>query len=358
MSFTQSYFFGSKFYWNYAAIVGGAIGLTQQSLAYVENAVFLFCSAPRGGVISLNEESTAIIKNSSFIGNFANEGGIAHSFENYHATITISDSKFLNNYGDINMFNCLDSNYLLYNSQLTNNTNTIFTLMSSTLVLNGINITNHSCSIMYKGCIGNGLSSSMTVNNITLDTINSTLEDAAGFYLEISSGIFSNVNFKNLQSIKKIGNCFDLITSSLNLNFGSFQNYERNCLNAQNSTISINNSYFNNENAFKTSDPSTFSFGTIYCESCLQFILNNSKLLRNYVSDYGGGVSLFSKEKDHNFSAQFFNVSFLTNSAIQYGGAVYISNVHSSFNFCNFSQNKADKGAAIFFYSLSIFFFF
>ena len=262
----------------------------------------------------------------------------------------------MNNYGDLNIFNGLDSNFLLFNTQLSNNTNIVFSLMRSTLVLDGINITNHSCSTMYKGCIGNGLSSYMTINNLILDTINTTLEDAAGFYLEISSGIFSNVNFKNLQSVKKIGNCFDLITSSLFLNFGTFQNFEQNCLNAQNSTISINNSYFNNEQALKTSDQSTFSFGTIYCQSCFQFVLNNSQLLRNDFSYYGGGVALISNEKDYNFSAQFFNVSFVANNAFQYGGAVYLSNVHSSFNFCNFSQNKADKGAAIYFYSLSNFF--
>ena len=351
MSFTKSYFFGSKFYWNYAAIVGGAIGLTQQSLAYVENAVFLSCSAPRGGVISLTEESIAIIKNSNFIGNFANEGGIAHSFENYNATVTISDSTFLNNYGDLNMFNSLDSNYQLFNSQLINNTNTIFSLMSSTLILNGVNIANHSCSTEYRGCIFNGVFASITANNLNMDNINSILEDAAGFYLETSSGSFTNVSFNNLQSIKQIGNCFDLLTSSLLVNFGIFENYQQNCLNAKNSTITINNSYFNNENSFNTFTKLSFSYGTIYCESCLQLILKNSQLLNNHFSYYGGGVSVISNENDFNLSVQFYNVSFVGNLASEFGGAVYISNVQSSFNFCNFTQNKADKGGAIYFYS-------
>lgn len=73
VSYTESYFFGSKFYWNYAIIVWGAIGLTQQSFAYIENAFFFYCSSARGGAISLNEESSTLIKNSTFLGNFANE---------------------------------------------------------------------------------------------------------------------------------------------------------------------------------------------------------------------------------------------------------------------------------------------
>ena len=47
--FTHNYFNSSKFYWNNAIMVGGAIGLTEQSFAYIENAVFYNCSASRGG---------------------------------------------------------------------------------------------------------------------------------------------------------------------------------------------------------------------------------------------------------------------------------------------------------------------
>ena len=356
MSFTQSYFFGSKFFWNYGFIVGGGIGLTQQSFAYIENALFYYCSAARGGAISLNEESSATILNSTFIGNFANEGGVVHSVEDYHATMTISNSTFVNNYGDLNLFNGLDSNFVLINSTLTNNTNMVFSLMRSSLVLDGVSITNHSCSTNYKGCISNGLLTTMNVNNLSINAINTILEDVAGFYLDTSSGEFSNVSFENLESLKHVGNCFYLLNSSLAVTVGNFLNYEQNCFSAQNSSLLVENTYFNNENSATQIILTTFGFGTIYCETCWKFILSNSFLIMNKLSNIGGAVSLISDPgDDFNISAKFYNVSFIDNQAFDLGGAVYLSNVHSTFNFCNFTQNKADKGAAIYFYSLGNF---
>ena len=294
-----------------------------------------------------------MIKNSTFLGNFANEGGLVHSVEDYSSKMTMTDSILSNNYGDLNLFNGLDSNFQLFNTLLKNNTNTVFFLMRSTLFLNGVTITNQICSTKYKGCISNSVLTLINVNNLKLDTINTFLEDAAGFYLETSSGEFNNVYFNRLHSIKKIGNCFELQNSTLVVNFGSFQEFEQNCVNAKNSIVIINSTYFTNENA-KSLSQTSFIFGTIYCESCLQFILNNSQFLNNLRCDYGGAVSLISKENDCNISAQFYNVSFVANQAFEMGGAVYLSNVHSSFKFCNFTKNKADKGAAIYFYSQGI----
>lgn len=355
VGFTHNYFNSSKFYWNNAIMVGGAIGLTEQSFASIENAVFYNCSASRGGVISLNEGSSTIIKNSTFNGNFANEGGIVHSLEDYKSIITISDSIFLNNDGEFNLFTGIDSNFLVSDSKFINNANMVFSLTRSTLVLNGINIYNHLCSKKYKGCISNGLETHMTINNLTLYDINTTLEDAAGFYLENSFGEFTNINFNYMQSSKRIGNCFYLLNSTLVLNFGKFQNHEQNCLNAQNSTLLLNNTFFNNENTLKRLPSIYFWFGTIYCESCLQFILTNSFFNMNHLGSLGGAISLYSNINDYSISAKFYNVSFKGNQASDLGGAIYLNNVQASLNFCTFTENKADKGGAIYVYALGIF---
>ena len=338
---------------NYASVQGGAIGITPQCFAYVENVLFVENSADKGGVFMLSEESVVIVNSSTFINNFADEGGLFHSLENYHSWITIMNSSFQNNYGEQNLFNSMDSNLQIINSQFINNENLVFFLTSSILLLDAVNITNHSCYGQSVGCIINSLQTSIIVDNLFLDTITNT-EEEGGIYLETSSAIFSNLQFQFLKSSNSVGNCFDLLNSSLNIDNGNFFTYDQNCIAGTNSTLIINNTIFNNDNSVHYQSESSFelSYGTIFCQSCLQFILTSSFLMLNRLGDLGGGVGLISNVMDFNISAQFFNVSFIGNEVFEQGGSVYISNVQSSFNYCNFVQNKADQGAAIYFFSL------
>ena len=351
----QSYFFLTKFYLNYASIQGGVIGTTPDCFSYFENVLFVENSADKGGVFMLSEESTVIVNSSTFIDNFANEGGVFHSLENYHSWITIINSSFQNNYGEQNLFNALNSNLQIINSQFINNENLVFFLTSSTLLLDAVNITNHSCYSEIVGCIVNSLQTSLLVDNLFLDTITNN-EEEGGIYLETSAGVFSNIQFQFLKSSNSVGNCFDLLNSSLNIVNGNFFTYDQNCIAGTNSTLIINNTIFNNDNgADQVSGFSLdISYGTIFCQSCVQFILTSSFLILNRLGDLGGGVGLISNVMDFNISAQFYNVSFIGNEVFEQGGSVYLSNVQSSFNYCNFVQNKADQGAAIYFFSLGI----
>ena len=358
LSFTQAYFIMTKFIWNYASVIGGVIGVTQQCFIYMENVLVLGNSAGKGGVISSTESSAIIIKNSNFTQNSAITGGIFHCLENYFYNITIISSNFSNNMGSDNLFNLMLTTIEIIDSIFSDNINTIFSLTQSSLTLNHIGILNHSCNNLVSGCIINSIQYSTVISeDVIISKMNNAYEEGT-IYMELSSGTFSYMDFKILANLKSIGSCFDIRSSDLFINDSSFISYDTNCIYAENSTININNGYFNNENAkadllqFGIKYENLIKNGTIFCESCINFSISNSLLLYNNLSDYGGAITLTSYQNDYNFFAQIYNTSFLENEVTDQGGAVYLSNVNALILNCSFLMNKAKIGAAICFVSL------
>ena len=64
LQITSSYFYNTRFLWNYVSLKGGAIALTQQSNAVLDNVSFVQCSSDKGGVLFVSERSSFLIKNS------------------------------------------------------------------------------------------------------------------------------------------------------------------------------------------------------------------------------------------------------------------------------------------------------
>ena len=355
VSFAKAYFYSSQFIWNFASVMGGAIGLTQDCFVFMQKVLVLGCSSDKGGVFLATEKASLLIKDSNFTGNFANSGGVLHALENYNSSISIISSFFLLNKGGDNLFNLMVSNAEVSHSVFHNNVNIIFSLTQSGINLNNVSVFNHKCMNYMFGCVINSIqSSSIVCTNMRLIYLEN-LKEKGNFYIEDSSSIFSNVSFEVLDSLKSIGNCFNIKNSNITIDNGSFITYAFNCIYAKNSRVLINNSYFNNseeESVFGVKNDASIIYGSIFCESCYEFSLQNSVFLNNLMCDEGGALNILSDWKDFNLTVFLLNNSFKGNKVKDKGGAISIYNANGNIFNCSFINNQADFGAAIYFESL------
>ena len=355
VSFAQAYFYSTKFIWNFASVMGGAIGLTQNCFAYLEKVLVLGCSSDKGGVFLATEKASILIKDSNFTNNFANSGGFLHALENYQASLTILSTTFVSNEGGDNLFNLMVSNVQVSHCVFNNNVNTIFSLTQSGINLNNVSVFNHKC-INYKvGCVINLIQfSSLICSNMRLISVENVNEQG-NIYLEDSSSVFTNISFEILDNLEGIGSCFDTRNSNLSIYNGHFFTYAFNCIFATQSRVFINNSYFNNseeQTVFKNKNDLYVKYGSIFCESCYQFSFQNSVVLENLLSSEGGALNFRSDLIDSNLTLFLFNNSFVGNKAKNKGGAISISNANGNILNCSFINNQAEFGGAIYFESL------
>lgn len=345
--------YGVKFYYNYATVQGGAIGITSDCNIYLENAVFIANSAPKGGVFSVMEGSSLTIVNSTFINNVAESGGLFHGLENYDSWINIFNSSFTHNYGDENLFNLMNSNLNIVNTSFSNNTNLLFSLAQSRTTFLDLKISNHFCENTAFGCLINSLQSDIIGEEIKFYENENILEEGITFF-ELSNVSFHSVYFENLRNFKNIGSCYDMRSSSLNINKGNFSNYDYNCIFAINSTILINNSIFDNSQ-FQEEQKNIFTrYGTVFCQSCTGLFVYNSAFRFNFLSDFGGSIGFISLLKE-NLTIYLQNSEFKANKVKKHGGSLYLKEINAAIINCSFSENRAYAGAAIYFFSSSTF---
>ena len=111
MSGAHAYFYSTRFIYNYASVMGGAIGLTQNCFAFLQRVLVLGCSSNMGGVFVATEKTSIFVEYSNFTENYANSGGILHGLENYQASISIVSSTFDSNGGGDNIIILIVSNF-------------------------------------------------------------------------------------------------------------------------------------------------------------------------------------------------------------------------------------------------------
>ena len=349
-TFSSAYYYYTKFIWNNAYMLAGAVLLNSKCYTLMVNVLVLGCTSYKGGVSILTERSSVDIINSTFKNNSAVSGGIFHSLENYGSFITINTSTFDSNQGNDNLFNMMNSNIIMFSCLFYNNLNTIFSLTYSNMTIFNVKISNHRCNNFMVGCVVNSIDkSSIFSSNLIMIGINN-LKEEGNIYLEASNAVFLNSSFENLTNLKSLGSCFDLQSSSLCIDIGSFSNYDYNCLHAINSNITINNSLFNN--IYSNNDENynvLIKYGTIICISCLNISAYKSYFLHNIGNNYGGAFYVISNIGDFNIIIYLYNLSFVGNIVSESGGALYLDGINGKIINCLFQDNNANYGAGIYF---------
>ena len=355
MSFTNATLLHSKFIWNYASLQGGTIAITQKCVVYFEDVLFLGCSSETGGVFSITERSSLIIYNSTFTKNFAKSAAIFYVNENYDSEISIKFANFIENESEGNLFDVSIGVLSIFDSYFMNNTNTIFYLRKTNITFNNVIISNNYCYSWLAGCIiDSNEFSNISIYNMYLHNIFPKEIGLGNLEIESSFLTLYNVNFENLSHLEGIGACVKSINSDIVIENGNFISYDFNCLYGENSNISIKNSSFQNGLIFKPETNTNFNhFGSIYCLNCLNLVVSNSSFMNNSLVKFGGSISILSMvEIINDLSFDLNGLIFAGNKAIDYAGVIYLSNVDGVIYNCTFSENQADYGAAIYFFSI------
>ena len=292
------------------------------------------------------------IYNSVFLNNTAKEGGIFFVAENTDALIKIDSCFFELNSGESNIFT-LNHGYMnLSNIIFQNNKNNLFSLTQSTLTLFNVSIMQHTCHYEYPGCLINAQTNSSIVMNF--NAVFGVFSFTEGnIYLSESELHIFNSSFRNISTRTSSAAFLKGDAAIVYIDSSQFTNFSSNCILLENSNVSIFKTYFK---AIFNGFLSTYSYGTISCESCLKFELERGYFEgQTHVTE--GAAIYLSNPKTTTFSSDFFfrDTIFTNNTAYANGGAISLNYANLSILNCSFVDNRASNGGAIYFSSSTIY---
>ena len=282
-----------------------------------------------------------ICADSVFLNNFAPAGGVIFGLDNIPSTIIFNNVSFFNNSAGNFLVSILNTNLTLNHCNFKENVNNLFLLESSYMMFYQSSILNHTCINQEYGCLANEISGSELY---VIDSIvNHILSLKEGLIYSFSCKFFAERSFfQNLDSNNGVGP-FLLSYYSIVSSFAtSFKNYDINCIYVNNGSLIItNNSFINDNQVFK--DNSKSNYGTIYCDFCQDFSINQSIFSGNKNSIIGT-IALFSSSNINYIN----NCIFTYNQAYDKGGALYLFNSKTLITNSIFNQNQADYGGSIY----------
>ena len=148
----------------------------------------------------------------------------------------------------------------------------------------------------------------------------------------------------NLKTPKK-GSCISSYNCSLNIINSDFMNYDLNCINAYESTLTVKSSIFDNSNNHQ--NLKMFDYGTVFSSSSKEVIIFNSTFIENSNILDGSALYIIANQIDKLDEISISNSIFFGNSA-QGKGTIYIYNQNFSITSSNFSNNVAQRGGGIY----------
>ena len=301
-----------------------------------------------GGFLVVTEKSQVTVINSNFTGGFARFGSIITLFENYNLQSNIISCIFTNNSALNTLLDTTNSGLTIQDSLFENNSNILLAVDSSQInLLNNI-IRNHYCDLKSAGCLINAQGNTIVmidqaiVNNVT------SLIGEGTIYIENAEIFINNSKFFNLKNQKLQGSCASIYRSFVRIDNCIFENYDQNCLfSTTQSNIFIFFSNFSQENFVFSSNSN--SYGTIFCEDCLNFTIKSSSFGFNAKIQTGSSIYLTSTKTNLFFTSEIGlieNCTFFSNQA-NGDGTIYIFDQNVTIQNNIFQKNQALNGGAL-----------
>lgn len=154
------------------------------------------------------------------------------------------------------------------------------------------------------------------------------------------------------RATKKSASCVYNKNSNFSLFNSIFMSFEQNCLVfSQGFAIISQTTFDNTENDFK----SLSKDGAVLCNPCNAIRIESTVFKNNQMVVQGSGLKILNNDNLQDISFFIYNCSFETNSAINSGGAIYISNIEGSITYCFFIDNLAKSGGGIYIFNTGIF---
>ena len=162
--------------------------------------------------------------------------------------------------------------------------------------------------------------------------------------LEIKNSIFQNTENKKTTSSISSG-----VLSKYYISNCTFVSYKFNCFSISTSEFFVNFSVFNNSNYEKPANIKSGEFGTIFLDSCL-IQINNTYFIGNKNVLKGAGIGIISSTNNkEGLNFLLISNNFYQNEVALYGGSVYLEDNIGRISFCNFSENSAQYGGAVYY---------
>ena len=271
-------------------------------------------------------------------------GSIIYFVDNYDAPSLIEDCMFINNSAFYNLIDLSVSSATVLNTQIINNTNNLFSLVSSNLILQKNEIKNLFCLATLPGCILQAQQASLVIIKSSYFFNVTNIIEEGNLYFESSRVLIESIEMANLKTPKK-GSCVSSYNCSLNIINSDFINYDLNCINAYRGEMTINNSIFDNTKNKKSQK--VFDYGSVFSYSSKEIVIFNSSFIENSNIMDGSAIYVVSTQIDKLNEIFIGNSNFFGNSALG-KGTIYIYNQNFSIISSNFTNNIAQRGGGIY----------
>lgn len=249
------------------------------------------------------------------------------------------------NYGKFSLFSTSATDIEINNCLFENNINPIFSLSQSFALINNITVRNHFCQNNLLGCILISETNSETSINQSVFLNVTTVEKGNIFLINSSLTVFET-KFTSISSLKFEGSCLSSLNSSLLIESTFYENFTFNCLYFSQSKVSISQSSFIASDQGVPSKDLLY-FGTIICEFCSFFHINDSIFQNQKFIKEAGAILLISSLNEEDFLIE--KCYFFNNLALNKGGALALYDAIVLLKDNIFSKNYANYGGAIFY---------
>ena len=231
------------------------------------------------------------------------------------------------------------------NTQMQNNTNNLFSLVSATLILYNSKINNQICLTRLRGCILEAeKTSNIQIQSTTFLNVISEIEEG-NVYVDSSLIYLESIEMASLKTPKK-GSCISSFNSTLTVLKSNFSKYDLNCFDLFESNLTLNNSIFDNSERNQTTARYS-EYGSVFCSSSKKLIIFNSSFIGNsYILD-GSALYIVATQLDKLNEISISNSFFSGNSAFG-KGTIYIYNQNFSISSSTFMNNVALRGGGIY----------
>ena len=191
-------------------------------------------------------------------------------------------------------------------------------------------------------------SSQLRILNSILVGINGGFEE--NMYMEESLMVIESSYFVDIENRKDVGSISSGVLSKFYLFNGTFINYKFNCFSISNSEFFLDSSVFNNSDYKKSPNLKPGEFGTIFMQFCLKVHIINTIFCGNKNILKGGGISLISgRNLEEIYDVILASNFFYQNKVNLFGGSVFLDLWIGEISMCNFTENFAQYGGAIYY---------
>lgn len=220
-------------------------------------------------------------------------------------------------------------------------------MVFSNLELVNVSIIHHLCTTKLPGCIINAqVSSNISIQISWFENVQSVIEEG-NIYLETSKIYFESSKMTLVKTEQNKGACVSgYYHSQFSANNSEFITYDNNCLFFSQSFVSINNSLFNNTEAMNIV-LEYMDYGTFFCESCYQVLVDASFFIGNLKTINGSAIFISATQQDTLTNGEIYNSYFFNNQAFECG-TISINDYNISIISNIFEKNFANEGGAIY----------